>query len=407
MPLGFARSVLAGGVAEPTYELLRSVSSVNEGNSVTYTLNTTNLENGTAVGYSISGINSDDVSSGSLSGNFVVSNNTGSVTITLAEDNTTEGTEYINFTLNNGATTVNTVTVNDTSLDRQGFGNNLSSDWTNLGNFANASAYARGLGVDYTFWSAPKLIVPVSQSTGAECKIYNVDQSTGALTYFRSITPSGGTGIRSFDIEKGGSTGNNSSYSVGGYAFQHGYNLSNLYMTQSSPPANFGVTGVTHDLSDFGGDSTSLWAGFGLFRGLTGNGNSQWWWASEGGGYPLTFFKYQRIDSNFPTATQSPHYTEGTVGYPAGNRGFTGSWHPNSYSLNGVYSLYLGRGQSGSILKYDLQSNGKMKWDQTVTMSSPNAFDNFTIVGNWMFGVAATASTSYVPVYYRLPMSIL
>ena len=45
----------------PTYTITRSASSVNEGYSVTYTLNTTNVANGTVLPYTISGISSNDV----------------------------------------------------------------------------------------------------------------------------------------------------------------------------------------------------------------------------------------------------------------------------------------------------------------------------------------------------------
>ncbi len=46
MPLAFARSVLAGGAAEPTYTITSNKVSVNEGDSVTFTLTTENVDVG-------------------------------------------------------------------------------------------------------------------------------------------------------------------------------------------------------------------------------------------------------------------------------------------------------------------------------------------------------------------------
>jgi hypothetical protein len=98
----------------PTYAIARSLSSVNEGSSVTFTLNTTNVANGTVLPYTITGISSNDVTSGSLSGSFTVNNNIATATITMSADQLTEGAETATLTLNNAAAS-NFVVVNDTS----------------------------------------------------------------------------------------------------------------------------------------------------------------------------------------------------------------------------------------------------------------------------------------------------
>lgn len=97
-----------------TYSLSRSSTSVNEGSSVTITLTTTNVADGTAVPYTITGISSGDLSTGSLTGSFTMSGGSATRVIALAADTTTEGTETINFALDNGLASI-TVTVNDTS----------------------------------------------------------------------------------------------------------------------------------------------------------------------------------------------------------------------------------------------------------------------------------------------------
>lgn len=98
----------------PTYSLSRSAASVNEGSSITFTLTTTGVANGTSVPYSISGISAGDLSSGSLTGNFVVNNGSATVSVTLANDALTEGTETISITAQGASTSAS---VNDTSLN--------------------------------------------------------------------------------------------------------------------------------------------------------------------------------------------------------------------------------------------------------------------------------------------------
>jgi len=97
----------------PTYTLTRSISTINEGQSVTITLTTSNVANGTSIPWTVTGISAGDLSSGSLTGNFVVGSvNTAS--FTLSNDTLTEGAETLNFALDNGQASI-TVVVNDTS----------------------------------------------------------------------------------------------------------------------------------------------------------------------------------------------------------------------------------------------------------------------------------------------------
>jgi hypothetical protein len=83
----------------PTYSLSRSVASVNEGQSFTITLNTTNLANGTTVPYTITGVSSSDINGASLTGDFTVSGNTASLVVDTTWDYVTEGTETFTLTI--------------------------------------------------------------------------------------------------------------------------------------------------------------------------------------------------------------------------------------------------------------------------------------------------------------------
>jgi plastocyanin len=112
LTMGTISDTVAG--ANPTYALTSNLTNVNEGNSVTISLATTNIANGTDVAYVISGVTTDDISE-SLSGNFTVTDNAATLTINVTADATTEGAETMVVTLVGIGTSVS-VTINDTSL---------------------------------------------------------------------------------------------------------------------------------------------------------------------------------------------------------------------------------------------------------------------------------------------------
>ena len=100
----------------PTYALATNATSVNEGETVTFTLTTTMLDTGAVVPYTVTGISAADLSSGSLTGTFTTNaSGTGTVSFTLANDNSSEGTETLTLTLN-GKAISKSVTINDTSV---------------------------------------------------------------------------------------------------------------------------------------------------------------------------------------------------------------------------------------------------------------------------------------------------
>jgi hypothetical protein len=97
-----------------TYSLNRSSESTDEGTTVTYTISSTVASIGSIVPYIITGISQEDLSSGSIIGNFVLdSNKVGTVSLTIANDFLTEGTETITIVADGR---VQTTTVNDTSV---------------------------------------------------------------------------------------------------------------------------------------------------------------------------------------------------------------------------------------------------------------------------------------------------
>lgn len=127
--------------ATPTYDSVTAPASADEGSTVTFTVTTQNVINGTTVDYAITGIDQADLSVGLLIGTITVSGNTGTVSVTLANDLTTEGPETMTLTLaatdsagtSTGALT-SSVTVNDTSITPVVFDPDYTITVTNSGN---------------------------------------------------------------------------------------------------------------------------------------------------------------------------------------------------------------------------------------------------------------------------------
>ena len=97
-----------------TYALSSSDPSVDEGDTFTITLTTTNVANDTQVGYTITGVSTADIGA-SLTGNFTVSNNTATATFTVTSDELTEGAETFTLSLQ-GINASVSVPISDTSL---------------------------------------------------------------------------------------------------------------------------------------------------------------------------------------------------------------------------------------------------------------------------------------------------
>jgi Ca2+-binding RTX toxin-like protein len=106
-------AALAPADTTPTYALSAGVASANEGQSIVFTISTTNVAAGSSVNYYLSGVSASDVVGGALSGTATV-DATGKaiVVVSLVEDALTEGGETITMT---AASKTASVTVTDTS----------------------------------------------------------------------------------------------------------------------------------------------------------------------------------------------------------------------------------------------------------------------------------------------------
>ena len=86
--------------AKPIYKLTTSATSVNEGGTITFTVDTSDVSVNTNIPYTITGVSLSDIDLPSLTGNFkVTSNGTASLPIEIIEDSTLEGPETLTLTL--------------------------------------------------------------------------------------------------------------------------------------------------------------------------------------------------------------------------------------------------------------------------------------------------------------------
>lgn len=122
MPLLGSLSSIDGEYSAQSVYVTESAVTIDEGMSVTFNINATGVADGSTLYYTTSGtVNSSDLSAGSLSGSFVLSNFANTITMTLSNDLSAEGTEHLTLEVRAVSTsgpiiaTSKKVTVIDTS----------------------------------------------------------------------------------------------------------------------------------------------------------------------------------------------------------------------------------------------------------------------------------------------------
>jgi hypothetical protein len=103
LSLNNGRASISFTISDSVSYSLSSFMTPEEGQSIAVTLTTTNLSNGSTVPYTITGITQADLSVGTISGNFTMSSNTGSLEFRFARDSPFEY-ETMRISVNNGAT---------------------------------------------------------------------------------------------------------------------------------------------------------------------------------------------------------------------------------------------------------------------------------------------------------------
>ena len=120
---------LYGQSLPPTYSIVGNPTSVDEGVTVTFTVTTTNVSNGTVLYWKITPEPGEtqpvsaDFIGGYLEGTVTINSNTGSFNIQISADQLTEGEEVFIVQLRSGSqsgtflTQSQSIFINDTSLD--------------------------------------------------------------------------------------------------------------------------------------------------------------------------------------------------------------------------------------------------------------------------------------------------
>ena len=143
-----------------SYAVTGNTATVSEGNVVVYTITTTGIPDGTTYYWTTSGTsNLNDFSPAAASGSVVISNNSATVSRTLSNDLSTEGTETIVFQLRRDSiageikATASSVDISDTSLTPTTIpyvivpvGTTTGTSAVSAYKFVNLSTYS----VDYT-----------------------------------------------------------------------------------------------------------------------------------------------------------------------------------------------------------------------------------------------------------------
>lgn len=128
-------------LGQVTYELSTSTNNVNEGDSVTFTLQTTGISAGTNVPYRITGsagFTANDITGTPLSGFFTIdADGRGTRTILATADDTSEGVEDFTLTITATTNVSRTVTLNDTSKSPS-IALRFSADPTGVGTITQA-----------------------------------------------------------------------------------------------------------------------------------------------------------------------------------------------------------------------------------------------------------------------------
>lgn len=95
---GISTTATITDIAFPTYTTFTGPNTVQEGNTVTYTLSGTTIPNGATVGYVITGVDVNDISLSSLTGIITMNGGSGTVSFDVLEDYSSEGTETLTIT---------------------------------------------------------------------------------------------------------------------------------------------------------------------------------------------------------------------------------------------------------------------------------------------------------------------
>ena len=116
-----AGPVLTDSNVIPTYTVDSDKITYNEGETIVYTVNTTNISNGTVLQYTLYGdnISKEDFDTNSLFGTFSVINNEAKIYIGISDDKVSEGGETVTFLINGTSAFVDVIILDENITEDQ------------------------------------------------------------------------------------------------------------------------------------------------------------------------------------------------------------------------------------------------------------------------------------------------
>jgi hypothetical protein len=182
--------------AIPTYSVTPAASSVNEGSSITFNVTTANVTNGTTLYWVVSNNTTGIIDFSPEYGSFVINSNSGSFSVSIAADATTEGSETFAVTLRSDfvggpvIATSSLVTINDTSTTPATPTYSLTPSATSVNEGSSVTFTATATNVAdpnaTLYWT---MSYPTGQATGADFTIVGgtLRMSNGIGTF--TVTP--------------------------------------------------------------------------------------------------------------------------------------------------------------------------------------------------------------------------
>ena len=168
----------------PSYTIIPSSTLVNEGTTVTFTVNTTGIQNSTTLYYTTTGTASaSDFSDNTLTGSVVINNNTATITKTIVNDFTVgEGTETFALQLRETGisgtivATSSTVSITDSSVAT--FTTALSTTSINEGQSTTVTVNTTGIPDGSTLFFTTSNTTDVTPTSGS----FTINSNTGSFS---------------------------------------------------------------------------------------------------------------------------------------------------------------------------------------------------------------------------------
>ena len=169
----------------PTYTITPSTTSITEGQSVTYTITTTNFGNGTLYWTNSGTTTAPDFSDGANSGTIAIANNSGTLTRTLTSDGVAEGTETIILQLRTGSTggtVVATAATVDVASPTITYNITPYATTINEGQSVNYSVTTTNFGNGTLYWTTTGSVTAADFSDGLMSGSVSVTNNAGTIT---------------------------------------------------------------------------------------------------------------------------------------------------------------------------------------------------------------------------------